>query len=349
MKYSDWKAFEKHLQSAASIQLSPIYLLVGKVEFLSYCAEELLLFLIKQQNRTIIRFEGPLVDDKTLDNELNGFDLFAGKRLLIIQDCDKLSKNASEILQNYFVNAKDDISLLLMASSLSATTNFYKKAEKFGVVFSPDQPKPKEFESLCVEWLIKKSAAQQKSLTSSAALMLYRHIGADYVALNNELEKLALYTADRKEIKEEDIEALVQAIPQATAWQAADAIFQGNPAEALRLCHLLMESGTALIALIRQFRRTFQTGFEIISLLANGATPADVGIQFPQMKGFILDKNIQSARNYGLEKFRTAIIALDTSEFEAKDSAGNDELLMEKLIVKLIYGIPTPLNHGTKK
>jgi DNA polymerase-3 subunit delta len=319
------------------------------VEFLTHIAEELLLSLLKQQKRSIIRFEGALVDDKTLDNELNGFDMFSGKRLLIIQDCDKLQKNASEVLQSYFSKANDDVSLLLIASTVNASTNFYKKTEKFGVVFSPDQPKPKDFESLCVEWIIKKSTALNKTITPSNAQLLYRHLSADYIGLNNEIDKLSVYTGDRKEIREEDIAALVQAIPQATAWQAADAILQGNPSEALRLCHLLMQSGTALIAMIRQFRRSFQTGFEIISLLTNGGSPADISIKFPQMKGFILDKNIQSARNYGLEKFRSAIIALDTSEFEAKDSAGNDELLMEKLIVKLVYGIPTQLNYGTKK
>lgn len=338
MKYSDWKSFEKHLQSAAPDHLSSLYLVLGKEEFQRSIAEEALLSLLTTKY-PLVRYDGHTLDERQLDMELNGLDLFATKRLLFISNADKLSKNAMEILQSYFPKAGPDLAVILSAQTINANTNFYKKAEKFGVVFAAEQAKPKDLEAICIQWLIKRAHGLQKSLSTSAAHLLFQHLGADYNSLLNELEKLALYVDDSAAIHEKDIVDLVKAIPQANSWKAGEAILQGNAKEAIDLCHNLLQTGTNLIALIRQLRYTFQTGYDILSL-----KPEELSVQYPSLKGFFLEKKLQLARQFGADRFRSAIIALDTSEFAAKDAQGDDELLMEMLITKMIAGLPTPLN-----
>ncbi len=337
MKYNDWKAFEKHLQSAFPDHLSSVYLLFGKEEFLKNRAEEAVVALLSAK-LPIIRYDGQSADERLLDAELNGFDLFSSSRLIVIANCDKLNKNASEILQSYFPKANKDLPIVLIASSINANTNFYKKAEKFGVVYSADPPKPKELEAICIDWAIQKAHKLGKKLSPVAAQLLYRHLGADWHSLSNELDKLALYCGSAASITEKEIVELVKAVPQATSWQAGEAILRGNTAEAINICHNLLQSGTNLIALIRQLRYTIQTSYDMLSL-----PEEEISKHHPGTKSFVLEKKLELARQFGLDRFRAAVIALDTSEFAAKDAMGDDELIMEMLIVKLISGITTPL------
>lgn len=338
MKYSDWKSFEKHLQSAAPQHLSPIYLIIGKDDFLKKMAEETLSNLISQQCH-IARFDAQDIDSKLIDNELNGMDLFSKRKALFLFNSEKISKPCAEILQNYFPKASSALPIVLIATSINANTNLYKKGEKFGVVFNAETPKTKDLESICENWLILAASKLGKKLPPNSARLLYTHLGPDYNALLNELEKLSLYVGDSQTIDEKDIVELVKAIPQATAWQAGEAILQGHAAEALDLCHKLLDTGTNVISLIRQLRYTFQTSFDLLSM-----PPEQIPQFYPHLRGFVLDKKLQLARQYSADHFKSAIIALDTSEFAAKDAMGDDELIMEKLLIKLIAGLPSPLN-----
>ncbi len=344
MKYLDWKSFEKHIQNASSVHLSSIYLLLGKEEFLSHLAEELVISAFKRQGYTLLNWDGSQVAEASLEQTLFGMDFFASSTLVKLTAADKLAKKNQELLQSYYPKAQSKTAILLMAPALNANTNFYKQTEKYGVVFAPEALKPKNLEALCVEWLIQQAAKEQKQLLPSAADLLYRSVGANYVALRNELNKLIVFIGNEKAIQDSHVSALVGATPQATTWQMSEAILQGNSREAFHLAHELLRQGNSLIGLIRQLRRSIQTGFEICSILTAGLPPQEISTRYPYMKGFILDKNIQLARQYGLERFHNAIIALDSAEFSAKDSLSDEELLIEQLVTKLIYGVPTPIN-----
>lgn len=349
MKYSDWNSFEKHLQNAAPSHLSSVYLLLGKEEFFRLLAEEALFSLARDSGRKIIRWECYLGIEKLLEQELLTLDLFAASKLIYLSVVDKLSKQGTEILQKYYLRPQKEITLILSAPSLNANTNFYKNTEKNGVVFSPEVLRPKDEAAFCSQWLIKQAAKEKKTLMPAGAELLYQYIGFDYISLKNELEKLVLFVGDANTISESDTAELVSAIPQASSWQVSEAILQGNLPQALHLSHKILQGGTSLIGFIRQIRRSIQTGFEINALASRGADSQEFTRRFPYMKGFILDKNIQLARQYGTKRFQNALVALDRSEFSAKDSNSDDELLLDILVTTLILNMqisPQKNNYG---
>ena len=99
----------------------------------------------------------------------------------------------------------------------------------------------------------------------------------------------------------------------------------------------LLTDGTALIGLLRQLRAQFQTSCTLSSILAAGGTGADITQQYPYMKGQILDRQIRLSQNYGIQRLKKGLLALDETELDAKNSSKEPELLAERLIIKLTH------------
>lgn len=343
MKYSDWKSFEKHLMNATSYP-SSVYLLFNRDDFFFYIAENCLIKIFSK-DRQVLRWDCSEISDRVVEAELLELDLFAVSKIIYLEFCEKLSKKGMEILQHYYLKPQKNIILMMSTSTLNANTNFYKNTEKYGVVFSPEALRSREQEDFCKEWLAKESTKENKILTTKAAELLYQSVGFNYVSLKNELEKLILYVGNEKTITEENVSNLVYAAPQATTWQVSDAILQGNLPLALHYSHLVLNEGSSLIGFIRQLRKPLQTGFELCSAVSQSGNTESFTKKYPYMKGFILEKNIKLARQYGMERFKNALIALDATEFSAKDSVSDEEILLDMLITTLVLGLDI---HGKK-
>ena len=53
------------------------------------------------------------------------------------------------------------------------------------------------------------------------------------------------------------------------------------------------------------------------------------------MKGMILDRHIQNAQSYGMQRFKAGLLKIDEAELKFKSSAQSPDVLMETLIIKL--------------
>jgi len=53
------------------------------------------------------------------------------------------------------------------------------------------------------------------------------------------------------------------------------------------------------------------------------------------MKGFILERHMTMARGYGFKRLKSALLKIDDTELQAKNSGLDHYLLAEQLIIKL--------------
>lgn len=332
MKYDNIKAFEKHLESASPNHFSEIYLLLSKDPFDGKEALDLLLKHLLPNPMALTTIEGSSANH--LLNELNSMSFFAQKRVVLVQQADKLNKSIQESLDQYLASPNRAVHLILAAPSLLKTTTFYKKIEKAGIVLEIVELKPWEKEKKLAEWVGKKAAASRIVISHPVCQLLVRASGVDSSLLATEWEKLLCYIGERKEITHKDVEAICTQADSQTIWQLGEAIFRFDAAAALSICHTMLEEGQPLLPLLRQIRSQFQTGFQI-SLLAQGGQIGEIAKEYPYMKGQILDKNIQQAKNYGSEKYKLGLMAIDAAEMQTKNSQLEDFLIAELLIIQL--------------
>lgn len=340
MKFANLRSFEKHLESASPEHFSDIYMILIKNDYERKNAVDLLLkFLLQNQTHpelSIKPYEGDSLDIDAFISELNAFSFFSQRRILLINQTEKMSKSAYEKLERYFANPSRTAYLVLSAASLNHSTKFYKKAETSAIILEQPEEKPWEKEKMMHEWVALKVKADNKKIDSQAIHYLLKQIGTDQALLHQELEKLFCYIGDRKEITVSDVGAICSCINIENVWQLGEAIFRRDATTALRISKALLEDGVSFLTLLRQIRNQFQTDFQVCSILSRGGTRADITQQFPYMKGTILDRHIQSAQEYGIQRFKQGILKIDEAEFMAKNSMSDHEFLAEMLIIKLI-------------
>ncbi|PJD95953.1 MAG: DNA polymerase III subunit delta [Parachlamydia sp.] len=338
MKYTNFSAFEKHVQHAAPNHFAPLYLLIAADDFERQKAENLLRREIlgkKHPPYAFVSREAEAFTLQELVNELSSGDMFTPRRIVLIQHLEGLKKAQKEHLENYFANPAPNICVICSAVSFNRGTTFYKKAEKAGVIFDVEEKKPWELEKLWIEQVAAAIQAEGKTIEHGAAHLLVKQVGSSSALLHQEIEKLMCYGGNRAAVTVKDIQAVCVKASLETIWQLGDAIFQREAALALRIGLALLEEGTPFLILLRQIRSQFQTKFQLCSIHASGGTLADITAQFPYMKGAVLDKNLAMAREYGLARFKQGMILIDAFELEAKNGSADSAYLAERLLIKL--------------
>lgn len=338
MKYTNLRAFEKHLQGASPSHFSNIYMILIKDRFARKLAVDLLLAsLLKEQEHRELSlkvFENESSPYPILE-ELSGLTLFSNRQVVVVELPEKPAKPLLSALESYSKNFNRSVFLILSSSAVNHSTNFYKTLEKTSVLLEIPEEKGREKERTLIEWITSKVAANGKKIESQASHYLLQQTGMDQTILNSEVEKLLCYIGDRPNITLQDIAAICANINIETVWQLGEAIFRRDASTALRISKALLNDGTAFLSLVRQVRNQFQTEYQVCSILNSGGNSSDISKQFPHMTGFILDRHQKMAQGYGMQRFKKGMLYIDELETLAKNSGLAHELLAEMLIIKL--------------
>jgi DNA polymerase III subunit delta len=339
VKYTNRRAFEKHLEAAHPKHFADVYLVIAKDNAERKEAIDILTgYLLKGQVNSQLSLKSFDADRLTTDlllPELNGFSFLAGKQILMINQEEKLSKPVQEALEAYFSHPNHSLSLIISAAKIQSNTNFYKKAEKCGVILDIPEEKPWEKEKTMKESLLERATKSGKKMDLQTAAFFLKRIGCDQATLQSEFEKVLCYVGDRPHITSQDIAAICTITNLENGWQLGESIFKCDVKGSLRIVRALMEDRNAFLTLLRQIRSQFQTEFQICSILASGGTSQDITVRFPYMKGMILDRHIQSAQNYGIDRFKAGLLKIDEAELKFKSNSPSPDILMETLIIKL--------------
>lgn len=340
MKYNNLPAFEKHLESAApQNHFSDVYMILSKEDFDRKAAlDSLIKFVLKKETSPDLclqLFDAEKHSADTILSELSALAFFAKKRLIAVHNADKFDKASTTKFEAYFSAPNRSVCLVLLAPSLSKATNFYKHAEKVGVILDVAEEKAWEREKTLADWLRSESLSQGKQIDINTCRYIIKQLGTDQSLLQQELLKLICYVGDRPLINDRDVAAICGSVNHKNTWQLAEAIFRRDPA-ALRISKALLNDGVVPIVLLRQIRSQFQTEFNICSILNMGGGHEEIISEYPYMKGQILERHIQNARSYGMNALKEGLLKIDQAELQAKNSLADPEFLTEMLMFKLI-------------
>lgn len=339
MKYDNLRAFEKHLEGAAALNFADVYLILAKEPFERKAAvDRVIKGVLKGEpspDLCLHLFDGERDGAQGVLGELETLTFFVKKRVIVVQNFNECDKATIAKLEAYLATPNRSVCLVLAAPAFNKVTNFYKKAEKLGVVLEVAEEKPWDKEKSIAEWTIRTAGALGKQLDQQTAREMVQQLGTDQTLLSNELQKLVCYVGERRAITRQDLSAVCSHINRDTGWQLGEAIFRRDAAAALRIGKNLLAEGAALIAMLRQVRSQFQTELQICLILEHGGSPADVVREFPFMRGSLLEKYVQQARSYGARRLKQGLLKLDDAELAAKSSSADPDFLLELLLIKL--------------
>jgi DNA polymerase-3 subunit delta len=339
MKYTNKQAFQKHLENAAPSHFSSLYLIIEKESFVR---KELIDFLIKVLQRNALRpfnvktFDAQSLLFEDVVTELNTTSLLSDHTIVVIHQCDKLSRPQMASLGNYLHNPNPAAYLVLSAETLNHSSTFYKNIEKAGVILEIAEEKPWEKEKSAGDWILSKTASNGKSISADTCHYLMKYIGTDTALLHQELDKLLSYVGEKKEITPQDVDAICTQVNLKTIWQLGEAVFKCDARAALQIARALINEGNPAMTLLKQLRYQFQTAYQVSTILSQGGDPSNVTKVFPYMKGTILDRHVQMAQQYGLKRFKKGLVLIDETELALKNAPEDPEVLLDLLLVKLV-------------
>lgn len=119
-----------------------------------------------------------------------------------------------------------EVRLIISAGKVDKRKTFYKTLNKIGEVetFVGWSVDDRDWAGQAESWARQQLRAQQKEISEEAVAQLVAYTGPNSRQLNNEVEKLALYTGDRRRIDLADVDVISTRNKQARAFALGDAL-----------------------------------------------------------------------------------------------------------------------------
>jgi DNA polymerase III delta subunit len=319
VKYQNLLAFEKHLDQAAKVQLSRVFLIVSSCPYERKKVVDKIIMAIRVKEGEIHQQKEDATQGKVEEriDALNTASLLAGKEILFLDNIDKLKKNALASLAGYVERPSPFAYLLLGASTSKGLNDLYTKGKKELVSCDLSEEKPWDRKDRLKRWLLDWAAKAGKKLHADAAEYLLEVIGLNLPSLEQEMEKLLTYAYERKELSLHDIYAVCAVQKSFTLWQLAEAIVWREDLPKENDSFDLSD----LLPLIAQLRTQLQQGLALSILLEKKIPPKEITHYFPQIKPAALDKMIPVCKRRPSAFFKRSLTALFEAELMAKNSS----------------------------
>ena len=270
-------------------------------------------------------------DGRTVAAACNALGLFGveGGRLVIVQGVDRWRKDDAAAVAAYLGDPAPGSVLALVAEETRVERGLVEACEKAGQVLTFDVPKPKDPSV----WVRRELERLGVPADAEAARALVEIAGDDTTTLATEIEKMAAWSRGEP-VRRADVERLVVAAQETTAWALTDAWGARDVRALLRACEAELGERESFVVAARlaahvSLVRTVQ------SLVAEGVGVRDVA-KHVRVHEFRARKAARHAENYSRDELDQAIVrlaALDASLKGASPLAS--ELQLERALVEV--------------
>ncbi len=267
----------KLAQSIAKNDISPVYLLTGEDLFRK---QEIIRHITAAVHPDDFNIYSSAADKADLGEALalaNTAPVFSDRRLVILTGIEKLRKDPKEALIRYLENPLDTTVLILThddSKKFKTEKALSAAATEHGQLANFDELKHEEL----AMWVKNRLKEQGLNGTFDAVETLCEAVGGDLNALAQEIEKLALYTADRedKNISKEDVLAGVGFSKEENPFALSNAVQYMNKNRALALTDKLLDSGEDPVGVLGKISYPVLKMARIKRMVNAGMSPTEI-------------------------------------------------------------------------
>ena len=279
-------------------------------------------------------FYGRDADWPSVVNACMRYPMFAEKQVVLLKeaqhmkDIDKLEGYVSKPLSStIFVIAYKD-------KKLDGRTKFNKVIKEKGELFTTK----KLYDNQLPEWTSQMISSHGLTISAKALTLLVDHIGNDLNRLQNEVEKLSVNLATRKNITEEDIETYIGISKEFNVFELQDAIAQKNLAKAIRIIQYFAANPKA--GPIQLLLPTLYSYFSKIYTIYGMDNKSEQSLFSLFRNNFAVKAAQLAMSNYGYEGVERIILLLHQYNLRSigiHDGGTDDADLMKEMVVKMMH------------
>jgi DNA polymerase III subunit delta len=274
------------------------------------------------------RFSGRDIDIANVINSLSTPPVLSPFRVAILTAVDKMAAGGQNKLESFLSRIPEYSVLAMTATKTDKRLKLFKRlvGEKDVHAFEHTPYKPDE----ATRMVAKFASDKGKQISAPVAAVMVDTFGPDAYRLENEVEKLSLYIADRTEIEKKDLAFSSGFDRVETAYDLPDLIFKGNLKEALKLARTALASGIAEM--------------QMLYILKNHLLRLNTAQQAGSVKVFISRSRIpykpaqelySQSRTITQEAIAKGLTFVFRAEYSLKSARFHSETVIELLIVAL--------------
>lgn len=320
MKFNHLEAFEKHLKTADPAHLSSIYLIADSDEYI----QKKLAKKLKQENESWYFWKGDELSLREFKEATLGVSMFSDRSTYCIIGVDKLIKGVQQALLEHLKAPIRSQRFILTASSLPK--ELAALVAKEGVIVDLTGEKPWDRDRRLAGEIVQKFAREKIRASLVIAEQMVKTLGSDSALIDQEVEKLICFLQGKLELTRQDLD-IIGNHTQNTIFKVGQYLLDKQLKEALTVVH---EQQFPLVMIIYSLRSMIQRCFRIKALPQNLYEET-----FPQLRGSLLEKNVQLSMKYSEQQFKRMLQILFETELLMKSQGISEEFLISQLLMKL--------------
>lgn len=315
--------------------LAPVYLLTGEDVYRKGLILKQLQDVLRPDDFNFFKAEATSADVSEGLAQANTAPVFSNARLIILTGIDKLRKGSKEqaALVAYAQNPLETTTLVLThndAKKLKTDKALSDACAETGRVVNFDELKSDDLAA----WVRQKLTEKGLTPNFDAVDLLCECVGSELAALENEIEKLYLFTAQRKDkaITQEDVLACIGFKKEENPFELSNALTACSKPRALAQIDKLIAGGEDPISILSKMTYPILKMARIKRFSDAGMSQAEIlraaGLMFWE------SRLVQSARNFPPQKnFAAALNKLIDADAGFKSGANLDPKTTLKGIV----------------
>ena len=308
-------------------KLRSVYVFHGPERFLMSTAMHLIQKLVLGSSGDEDRFDASQTPVATVIDTLKTPSMFAKQRLIIVDGGQEWEKEAWAELGRA---CADISSAVLMITAEKIGVAVARWESKTIAVVECKTPYPRELPS----WIQMEARRLGVTIAQQAALILAESVGSDLGALSQSLEKLSLYSGDKKLIDAADVEAVVAQTASRTVFDMTNAIGSRKPFVAMALVDNLITQGEAPVKILPMITRHFRLLAKTQEAIGKGMSETDLA-KLLKVHPFFVKEYVVQAKQFRPKDWPGRFAALYACDRSLKSSRLPAERIFEKTILKL--------------
>ena len=329
--------YENILNLTKQEKIYPVYLFYGKENYLK---EDI---LKKLRNRLIDPayrelnykvFYGEKLFINEVINDLETLPLISEHKLVVIKEAEKISKNDEIKLINYFnrLSLKNIFStLIIIYKESSPNKELITSIKKAGVVSNFGITNKAKL----TLWIDSKFRQSNKKITQEGLFYLQSIMGSDLGRLFNEIEKIDIYTKDKKVIEKEDVMISIGGSESVNIFKVLDSIGDKDIKSAIEGLVKLNQGNLHHLSIFAMIYRQIKLILQAKLLLAGGFNFKEVEKKL-KLPYFVIEKIIKQSKKYTFKEICKSYELLNIADLEFKDSQKEPKIILEELVMNII-------------
>ena len=320
--------------------LLPLYYFYGEEEYLKNKAVHIVSERLGEKINRGLNFEvffSSSTPIATLLDHARTIPFLGGRKIVLLKEAEKISAQEQGHLFSYVESPSKKTTLILTSSAVNFRGHGFKSLLKsfakyagYGLVLELNHP----YQNEIPDWIKYMAQNFGKSIGSSAVFLLHELIGNNLLDIFHEMEKLALFSGEKKEITKDDVEKVISSLRTESVFELVDHIGNRRLYEALITLSQLLKSGEQPLKLLALIVRQIRMISKARTLVNQGLKPAEI-TKALKIREFVWEKLYPQVNKFSEKKLMDCFQQMWEADIALKTRSTPKKIVLEKLVMEL--------------